>query len=347
MGARKETGPESEAEITAWLRAGGWVVTASERAARALAASFHRARRAEGLAAWPAPTILDWQTFLRTAWTDRSKSTDGRLLLDPLQEQSIWAGIVGSDQHMATLLEGPRNRMANLAMEAHKLLCSYAPQFLKEGARAAWQQDAEDFSAWLAAFDETCRKANLLSTARLPIELISLLENSSPATVQRPPLLLAGFDRIVPVQRRLFDAWGAAGGVQEASAGEHAREVRFYHAADTQSELTACALWCKQQLAAKPDASLLVITQEVSQRRGEIEHSSTLQAADLPHPPVLRSSSSLLEFPSARWRWRVARIFYSAGCRVHPEKTGLLKTNSTGSSPPAKLLRIMRKPSRS
>lgn len=293
MGARKETGPESEAEITAWLREGGLVVAASERAARALAASFHRARRAEGLAAWPAPAILDWQTFLRTAWTDRSKSTDGRLLLNPLQEQSIWAGIVGSDQHMATLLEGPRNRMANLAMEAHKLLCSSAPQFLKEGARAAWQQDAEDFSTWLAAFDETCRKANLLSSARLPIELIPLLENSSPATVQRPPLLLAGFDRILPIQRRLFDAWGAAGGVQEASAGEHAREVRFYHAGDTQSELTACALWCKQQLAAKPNASLLVITQDVSQRRGEIERAFLHFAGG---GPASSSGAPLFEF---------------------------------------------------
>src|ERR1017187_5096340 len=74
MGARKETGPESEAEITAWLRAGGWVVTASERAARAIAASFHRARRAEGLAAWPAPAILDWQTFLRTTRSEEHTS---------------------------------------------------------------------------------------------------------------------------------------------------------------------------------------------------------------------------------------------------------------------------------
>jgi probable DNA repair protein len=292
MGARKEFASESEAEIAAWLRAGGLVVAASERAARALAAAFHRARRAEGLAAWPAPAILDWQTFLRTAWADRSSGTDGRLLLDPLQEQSIWASIVGSDQHMATLLEGPRNRMANLAMEAHKLLCSYAPQFLKEKARAAWQQDAENFSTWLAAFDETCRTANLFSPARLPLESIPLLENASSgvAQPQHPPLLLAGFDRLLPVQRRLFDAWGKW---QEASAGEPAREVRFYHAADTQSELTACALWCKLQLAANPHTNLLVITQDLSERRGEIER-AFLNFAD--GGPAAPSASPLFEF---------------------------------------------------
>jgi len=39
------------------------VVTASDRASRALAFVFHRARRAEGLTAWPAPNILNWKSF--------------------------------------------------------------------------------------------------------------------------------------------------------------------------------------------------------------------------------------------------------------------------------------------
>ena len=260
-----ETDSGPNAEITTWLRAGGFVVAASERAARSLTADYHRARREEGLSAWATPAILDWQSFLRTAWQDRS-GNDGRLLLDPLQEQSLWANIAGSEQRMATLLEGPRNRMANLAMQAHKLLCSHAPKFLRQSARAAWQLDAENFSAWLAAFDETCRDGNLLSPARLPVELIQLLEAAHPQP--RPPLLLAGFDRFLPAQRRLFDAWGKW---REASSPEPTREVCFYHAADTQAELAACALWCKRELAANPQANLLVITQNLAERRGEIE----------------------------------------------------------------------------
>jgi ATP-dependent helicase/nuclease subunit B len=289
---KTESGPA--AEIAAWLRGGGLVVAASERAARALTAAFHRTSRAEGLAAWPTPAILDWQSFLRTAREDRvdAGADDGRMLLDPLQEQSIWADIAGSDQHMATLLEGPLNRMASLAMEAHKLLCSYAPKYLRPSARSAWQQDAENFSAWLAAFDETCRSACLLSPARLPLELIQLLEGGSPevARVQRPPLLLAGFDRILPVQRRLFDAWGVW---QEASTGKPAREIRYYQAADNPSELIACALWCKQRLAANPQANLLVITQDVSQRRGEIER-AFLDFAHANHDAT--SAAPLFEF---------------------------------------------------
>jgi len=286
MGSNNPTRPSAEPEITAWLRAEGLVVAASERAARALASAYHRARRAEGLSAWPAPAILDWPTFLRTAWHDHA-GADGRLLLDPLQEQSIWEQSIqaaASGPQIATLLEGPRNRMASLAMQAHQLLCSYAPQFLRQNTRAAWQQDAESFSAWLAAFDETCRAANLLSPARLPLELIPLLESSA---TTRPSLLLAGFDRIQPSQRRLFDAWAKW---QEVSSGPTTREVRYYHAADTQSELSTCALWCKRQLAANPQANLLVITQNLSERRGEIERTFLNFAADE------NSASPIFEF---------------------------------------------------
>src|SRR5271157_2055311 len=233
-------------EIDAWLREGGQVVTASDRAARALAAAFHRARRSEGLAAWPAPNILDWKSFVRAAWEQRS--TDARLLLNPAQEEALWVGIVGQDRSLATLLEGPRHRLAALAMEAHELICSYTPQLLRTSVRVAWQQDAAAFSGWLAAFEEACRSGNLLSAICLPHELIPLLKADPD---KRPPLLLAGFDRILPAQRSLFDAWGEW---HEAAKGEPASEVHFHAADDAQAELTACALWCGRQFVANPDA---------------------------------------------------------------------------------------------
>jgi ATP-dependent helicase/nuclease subunit B len=259
-------GAVTNSEVDVWLRGGGLVVTASERSARALTSGFHRARRAEGLTAWPAPRIQDWQHFVRTAWAERS--LDERLLLTPPQEQSIWANLAGAERRMATLLEAPRYRLAALAMEAHKLLCSHAPQFLRLSTRTSWVQDAAAFDSWLTAFDEVCRTGKLLSAARLPLELIALLENRGTDEAQRPPLLLVGFDRILPVQRILFDAWGEW---HEAAASEPARQIRFFEAVDDQSELTACALWCRSQLAANPAAKLLVITQDLPKRRGEIE----------------------------------------------------------------------------
>jgi hypothetical protein len=235
------------AEIDAWLRQGGLVVTSSERAARALSSTFNRTRQSEGLTAWPGPNIQDWNRFVRTEWSVRA--LDGRLLLSSTQEQALWADIAAADGRLVALLEGPRYRLAALAMEAHELLCIHAPKYLRTSARAGWQNDAAAFSRWLTAFDETCRSGNLLSAARLPIELLAKLQNPSfdASQTNRPPILLAGFDRIVPIQRALFDAWGVW---REVALGEPASQILFHEAPDDQVELSACALWTSRLLAA-------------------------------------------------------------------------------------------------
>lgn len=255
-------------ELDVWLRGGGLVVAASERAARSLAAAFHRARRAEGLRAWPVPAIQDWHSFVRSEW--QKTGGDHRLILNGMQEQTLWSEAVGASGHGSTLLEGPRQRMAALAMQAHGLLCGYAPRFLEAKARNGWQQDARAFSGWLADFDASCRSAEALSGARVPLELLRILEAERS---ERAPLLLVGFDHLLPVQRRVFDAWGEwremrPGGDESSEA---ARQAGFYEAGDAQAELAACALWCDRKLAEDPDARLLVVAQNLYQRRGEIE----------------------------------------------------------------------------
>jgi probable DNA repair protein len=256
-------GPGSAPEVDAWLRGGGRVAAASERAARALASAYHRARRAEGLAAWPAPDVQEWDGFLRAAW--REHSLDGRMILNPQQEQSLWAEIAARNGQRAALLEAPRRRVAQMAMEAHRLLCEYAPQFLHAGARKGWQQDAAIFSNWLAAFDDVCRQQRLLSAARIALELT---EAVSARALTRAPLMLAGFDRILPAQRCLLDAWGAW---RETPHNPAAPQFHFHRAADQAAELAACALACGRRLAARPDARLLLVTQDAASRRGEIE----------------------------------------------------------------------------
>jgi ATP-dependent helicase/nuclease subunit B len=154
-----------------------------------------------------------------------------------------------------------------MAAEAHQLVCAYAPRLLDRRARSGWQQDAAEFSTWLAEFDAICHAQGLVSAARLPLELTELFEKEPDV---RPPLLLAGFDRILPTQRKLFAAWNT-GGVREVSRNEPASNVRFHEAADPARELAACARWCGQQLAANPEARLLIVAQGVSKRRGEFE----------------------------------------------------------------------------
>ena len=84
----------------------------------------------------------------------------------------------------------------------------------------------------------------------------------------RPPLVLAGFDRLLPIQQKVFDAWGEW---RSIAPGERAEAIRFYGAANEQAELSACALWCSRYLGANPSARVLVVAHDASQRRGEIE----------------------------------------------------------------------------
>ncbi len=146
---------------------------------------------------------------------------DDRLILNAVQEQALWADIVSASGQGSGLLAGPRHRMAALAMQAHGLLCAYAPRFLNAKTRTAWQQDAGAFSGWLAEFEGACRSTDALSAARLPLELLRMLEAERR---ERAPLLLAGFDRLLPVQRQVFDAWGRW---SEARPGAAAAQVEL------------------------------------------------------------------------------------------------------------------------
>jgi probable DNA repair protein len=231
---------------------------------------------------------------------------------------------------MATLLEGPRHRLAALAVEAHELLCSFAPQFLSSAARSGWQQDSRGFSDWLTAFDETCRSGNLLSPSRLPLELLPLLEDAGQPA--RTPLLLVGFDRILPVQRKLFDAWGSW---QEIASGEPATKLHFYETASAEAELIACALWCSRQLAANPHARLLVITQDAFKRRGEIER-TFLNFADLPHSgaaPLFEFSLGIPLSHVALSRGASLLLRWLDGALAESELDWLLSTGQAAADP--------------
>jgi ATP-dependent helicase/nuclease subunit B len=265
-----EMGFISGRDLDAHLGAGGTVVAASDRAARAVRAAFHRARRAEGLEAWSSPHVYDWQTFVRLGWEERT--SDGRMILNAVQEQSLWERIIAESGPVAALLEGPRRNLANLAMHGHALLCSHAPESLDAKARRAWQQDSQAFGRWLSEFEEICRKQEVLSPNRLPLELLRLLEADAET---RPELVLVGFDRLVPTQKTLLESWGKW---EVANPGEKAGTLQTFITADQNEELMACVEWCSRQLKSAPDSRILIVAQDVQARRGEFERAFLHQA---------------------------------------------------------------------
>jgi ATP-dependent helicase/nuclease subunit B len=325
-------GTQSGAGIDAWLREGGVVVASSDRAARAIQSDFHRRRRDEGLTAWPAPNVVSSDTFVREAWEERN--LDGRLLLNAAQEQAVWSEIIHSEQHLPTALRASVRRLAGMAMEAHDLLCSYAPEFLRDSARAGWDQDAGQFSDWLKEFNEYCSRNKLISLSRVPLELIPLLGAESAA---RSPLRLAGFDRILPIQQRVFDAWGEWLQFQPEGRAQH---IRFHTTPDIQSELETCAFWCHKQIEENPDTRLLVICQNLSQLRGEIERAflrfnppgampkfEFSLGVPLAQIPLVRSALLLLRWLDGALAENELDWLFSSGLAATPDESAALQSS--------------------
>jgi ATP-dependent helicase/nuclease subunit B len=321
-------GAQLGAQIDDWIRDGGIVVTASERTARALQMAFHQRRRADGLTAWPAPSILAWTGFALSAW--EAHALNERMLLNSAQEQMLWAEIIGREQHIATLLEAPRQRMASLAAEAHERLCWFAPIFLERKARVGWDLDPGAFSGWLSSFDNACRELSVVSRSRVPLEAVrGLLQDATP----RAPLLAIGFDRFFPIHRTLFDAWGRW---RELAVDEGAKAIHFYFAADEDAELNACAHWCREELAKRPTAQLLVISQQVSERRGEFERAFLRDAPPSCYEPLFEFSLGvpLSQVPLTRASRLILRWLHSPLAEHELDwlfSTGLLAGDPTDS----------------
>lgn len=255
-------GTIAASELDSWLSAGGLVVTSSERAARALLRAYHRSRQREGRSAWPAPDVMPWHAFVHRAWENGTR--DGRLVLSSPQELLLWRRIVAASGQPASVLDGPRRKLAGLAMDANAMLCSYAPRYLTPQRRAGWDQDAAVFSGWLVEFDAVCRDGETISAERVAVELPGILNERE----ERPPLLLTGFDRLTPTQSRVLDAWGRW---RQAGLDEPAGSTSFYRAADAHAETAACAAFCRQIVKAGADRHVLVIAHNVTERRGEME----------------------------------------------------------------------------
>ncbi len=258
--------------VDAWLARGGVVLTSTERAARAVAAAFHAARQAEGHAAWTTPAVFAWDAWVKEQWAERNRA--GLMLLNRLQEQALWARVIRSRPAVEGVLD--TGRLAASAMQAYGLLWSYAPATLNAAARLGWPGDAAIFSDWVTGFEERCRRDGVISGSRIAFELTKALQHdareSHGALVDRAPLLLIGFDRLLEGQEALLNAWGRwqTDEAQDELSSKLARGS-FFGVTDATEEIEACTQWLRRKLGADPNARLMVVTPGLRERRGELE----------------------------------------------------------------------------
>ncbi len=269
------------------LTRGAAVVTASQRAARALRLHHARSQRVAGHRFWPSPPIYDWTSWLRDLWQSYAFATlDAPLLLSPLQERALWGRIQRTD---ANSLLSPDSAAA-LAMEAWSLLSAFSAHPARS---RSWEPaDAEQFRLWAQTFERECAAQGWISLSQLEARLAG----APPAALALPlELCLIGFDRFTPAQTEFLASLRARGVViAELVPGPRQSLRRWIVAGSPREEFTACAAWARQFLMDRPDSRIGIIAPAVRSSRGEIERA--FRRALLPSADDIRRPSSVSPF---------------------------------------------------
>ena len=256
-------------EIENAFENGATILTANVRAARWLKREYALRQRQAGRRVWASPPIEDWDSWVQRQWQAQSiEQPDAPLPLSSLQERKVWTRMQRED---AKLLVSPE-AMAALAEGAYRLVCDY--EVHEERARPWGRTDPERFRMWAAAFEKECAKQGWLSRSRLE-RLVA--ENAAGMPLPEEVVML-GFDRLTPAQKRLIAAIEARGVNVEISRGNPvAIAPRLIRATDLRDEITTCAYWIRALLEDSPlfndqrPARIGVIVPELRSVRNEME----------------------------------------------------------------------------
>ncbi len=269
----------------AWLDSGQTIVTLTERSARAIRYRYDEQQKLSGCLAWSSPSIHSWDSWLQMLWQQiafQRETSEATAPLQPAvltaaQELVLWSSAIASLQSDAA--EGGSLREASLAMHAYSLLCSHCPELLAPGRRQGWSGDAGIFSKWLQNFQQRCRQEQCLSASQLPILLAEWLEQNPGFPQHR--LLLVGFDRLLPAQRRLLDA---VGNWQLEAIPTDPPTIHYQEYPDPETEIAACFRWIAAQAAEQPQGRWIILAPRADELRGPLERAQSqwLQSGQQP-----------------------------------------------------------------
>lgn len=259
------------------LLAGETVLFPTPRSAGQIKIRFDRVQHDRGLRAWEPPRSLAWGAWTESLWSRLTlEGGDDRILMNRLQELSVWTGIIQQHHVGAVLNRGSLRELAELARSAWQLASAHLPgPELSRLQRAADTPDAQTFAVWALRFHEHCHGFRLLSRATLEAALSGHLRDGS----LRPPavLHLAGFLELSPAQSdvlRDLRASGATVSVHELAMPAAAGALRAsVIAADPREELCGALRWIKAQYTA-PSAvppSVALLLPNPAAERSELE----------------------------------------------------------------------------
>lgn len=187
--------------------------------------------------------------------------------LSAAQERLLWERAIEStlkDLDSEPLFD--KAGLASAAQEANRLVIEWNLSLPANDL----SEETRQFLQWRQRFQALCKQGGWLEPVRYFSWQVQCMENGSgdlPADIA-----LAGFDRISPLQQRLFDAMRARGASVETyplvfGQPQPARRVELN---DQDAECRAAIAWASQQLAQQPTARLAIVVPELSALRDKL-----------------------------------------------------------------------------
>ena len=252
-------------DLLAQLPGSGTLVTSTRRLSGDLLRRYHAQKLKGGLTIWETPDIVPWSDWIERCWQGSQSLDDVRLLLSPLQAQTVWRYVIGESAEAKALLQ--IEATAQLAAEAWDLLHQWRLPWSAIEAFAG--EDARAFARWAQHYAEISRAQGWLDRARLPE---ALAEQLQAGRIGAPPsLILAGFLELTPQQQFLLKTLEAHGAeiqvFEHTGPPGHAVRSGFE---DARAEIDAAARWARRLLE-DGVGSIGVVVPELQGLRAAIE----------------------------------------------------------------------------
>ena len=268
------------------------------------------------------------------------------LTLSTIAETYLWEQAIETclAKHEAAALFDIRS-MAKSAIEANNLMLNW--QLAEADINHDFiTQETRQFLRWRHTFEDFCAKQNAIESARLTSLQIALFAQFQQQIIHELALpkhiQLAGFDRITPLEARLFELLKGCG-VQVEMMATHTQgqtEVKHFAAVDANSECRAAVAWAKQKLTENPKAQLAIISPALGSIRRELAdllddtfHSETLHSSlyETPRCYDFSLGLALTEHAIVHSALQLLRLAASKADLIFDEVTPLLQDVYWGS----------------
>ena len=269
------------------------------------------------------------------------------LTLSQVAESYLWEQAIETclAKHEAATLFDIR-ALAKSAIEANNLMLNW--QLSEVDINQHFMtQETRKFLRWRHTFEALCAKQQALEPARLMALQINLIEKYrdaiSLAIALPKQILLAGFDRVTPLEKHLFELLKTCGVATEMATLNTSQNsnIQYYSLNDSRAECRAAIAWAKRKLLENPSAQLAIISPALGNIRRELAdllddtfHPETLQPSQCEKPRCYDFSLglALTEYPIVHSALQLLRLAASKAKVIFDEVTPILQDVYWGSA---------------